>query len=120
MNINTKINYKEHWNKVYSKNEIEKTGWYEESPKPSLELIKECNLNKDATILDVGSGATTLIKQLIEECYNNIVATDISNVALQKAKERLKQEETELVKWIVDDITNPNYIQEIESIRIES
>ncbi|GBD88279.1 methyltransferase domain protein [bacterium BMS3Abin03] len=116
MNKKNLIDYKEHWNIIYSETEINKLGWYEQSPKPSLDLIKKCNLNRDAVILDVGSGATTLIEQLIKECYNNIIATDISDIALQKAKERLKQEEAELVKWIVDDITNPDYIQELEGI----
>ncbi|MDP2208577.1 MAG: hypothetical protein Q8K98_07360 [Bacteroidota bacterium] len=51
------IDYKNHWDNVYSKNEINKLGWYEETPQPSLDLIRSCNLNKDATILDVGSGA---------------------------------------------------------------
>ncbi len=46
--MSTKINYKEHWDKIYSKSEIEKLGWYEESPKPSLALIEKCKLNKDA------------------------------------------------------------------------
>jgi len=110
------IDYKDHWNKIYSKSEINKLGWHEESPKPSLDLIKKCNLNSDAVILDVGSGATTLIEHLIKECYNNIVAADISDVALQKAKEKLKQEEAELVKWIVDDITNPNFINQLDSV----
>jgi len=116
MNTGDQINYKNHWNKVYSKSEVNKLGWYEESPKPSLDLIKKCNLNKDAVILDVGSGATTLIEKLIRDGYNNIVATDISEVALIKAQENLNVEEAESVKWIVDDIANPEYLVEIETV----
>jgi SAM-dependent methyltransferase len=112
MNTSKQIDYKEHWDKVYSQSEINSLGWYEESPKPSLDLIKKCNLNKDAVILDVGSGATTLIEQLLKDCYTNIVATDISEIALTKAKENLKAEEVKSVKWIVDDITNPVYLSE--------
>jgi SAM-dependent methyltransferase len=110
MNIKKNLDYTEHWNNVYSKSEINKLGWYEESPNPSLELIKKCNLKKDAVILDVGSGVTTLIEKLLEQGYNNIIATDISKVALDKAKERVKAEEAKLIKWIVDDITNPEYL----------
>ena len=108
MNIKKNIDYTEHWNNVYSKSEINKLGWYEES----LKLIKKCNLKKDAVILDVGSGITTLIEKLLEQGYNNIIATDISAVALEKAKEKLKTEKAKLVKWIVDDITNPEYLTE--------
>ncbi len=110
MNIKKDIDYVEHWNDVYSKSETNKLGWYEESPKPSLDLIKKCNLKKNVVILDVGSGVTTLIEKLLEQGYNNIVATDISKVALDKAKERVKAEEAKLVKWIVDDITNSEYL----------
>ena len=66
------IDYKEHWNKVYSKSEINKLGWYEEIPQPSLDLIEKCNLNKDALILDVGSGTTTLLQRLLHNGFKNI------------------------------------------------
>jgi len=112
MNTDSKINYKNHWNKVYSKSEINKLGWYEESPEPSIGLIKKGNLKNDAVILDVGSGVTTLIEKILEQGYNSIIATDISEIALSKAKEKLKTEKAKLVKWIVDDITNPEYLTE--------
>jgi SAM-dependent methyltransferase len=114
---NTKlINYKEHWDNVYSQSEINKLGWYEEIPQPSLSLINKCNLDKDAVILDIGSGATTLIKHLIMERYCNVVALDISEVALVKARKRLRTDEVELINWIVDDITVYNHISRIGSI----
>ncbi len=116
MKDNSDINYKEHWNKVYSKGEIKELGWYEASPKPSLDLIQKCNLNKNAKILDVGSGASTFIEQLIANCYNNIIAADISKTALDIAQNNLRDEEKKLVKWIVDDITNPEYLNKIGKV----
>ena len=56
MKNNTLINYKDHWDTVYSRSEITNLGWYESMPQPSLELITKCKLDKDAAILDVGSG----------------------------------------------------------------
>ena len=108
--------YKNHWDKVYSKNDLDKLGWYEETPQPSLDLIKSCNLKKDAAILDVGSGASTLIKNLINDSYSNIFALDISKVALDRAKQLLTPEEAEKVKWIVDDVTNPVNLNQLGSI----
>jgi ubiquinone/menaquinone biosynthesis C-methylase UbiE len=116
MNTGKKVDHKEHWNSVYSKGDVNKLGWYEESPKPSLDLIEMCNLNNNSVILDVGSGATTLIEKLLKECYNNIVATDISDVALRQARQNLKKEEAKLVKWIVDDITDPEYLTKIGTV----
>jgi SAM-dependent methyltransferase len=110
------IDFKNHWDNVYSKNDLNKLGWYEENPQPSLDLINSCNLNKDAAILDVGSGATTLIKNLIHNSYSNIFALDISRVALDRAKHLLSPEDAEKVKWIVDDVTNPEYLNQQGSI----
>lgn len=107
MNNEKHIDYREHWNKVYSSNEINNLGWYEEIPKPSLDLIAKCRLAKNAVILDVGSGATTLIDNLIQQGYKKIIASDISEIALEKLKVRLPKENSELVQWVVDDITNP-------------
>lgn len=110
------IDYRNHWNNVYSKSELNKLGWYEENPESSLELIRSCNLPKNAAILDVGSGTTTLIQNLIGESYSNIMATDISKVALDHAKNLLDSNEAQSVRWIVDDITNPKNINQLDSI----
>ncbi|MBL1215177.1 MAG: class I SAM-dependent methyltransferase [Ignavibacteriae bacterium] len=110
-NNKSHINYKEHWNKVYSSNDMTDLGWYEEIPKPSLDFISECGLDKNAVILDVGSGATTLIDSLIQQGYRNIIATDISTIALERSKTRLSKENSAFVKWIVDDITNTQNLE---------
>ena len=93
-------------------------GWYEEMPAPSLELLSKCNANKDMTILDVGTGVSTFIDSLIEAGFTNIIATDISEIALSKLKERLGKEKATLVKWIVDDITEPVHMQNLREADI--
>jgi len=99
---------KEHWEKVYDKQEINKLGWFEENPEPSLELIEACKLGRDAILLNVGAGATTLVDVLLQKGYENIVANDISVSALRKLKARLGKDESEKVQWIVDDLTKPD------------
>lgn len=110
MSSEKQINYREHWNKVYASTKINNLGWYEEVPKPSLVLIMKCGLSKDAVILDVGSGTTTLIDNLIQQDYKNVIALDISETALKKAKAKLSKENSEIAQWIADDITNPQKI----------
>jgi EEF1A lysine methyltransferase 2 len=110
------IDHKNHWDKVYTKNELNKLGWYEETPQPSLDLINSCNLKKDAAILDVGSGTSTLIKNLIRDSYSNISALDISQVALDRAKQLLTPGEAEKVKWIVEDVTNLKDIKQLGNL----
>ncbi len=112
------VSMKQHWNNVYSSKDINQLGWYEEMPAPSLELFSKCNANKDMTILDVGTGASTFIDSLIEAGFTNIIATDISEVALSKSKERLGKEKAALVKWIVDDITEPIHMQNLGQVDI--
>lgn len=110
------IDFKNHWDHVYSKNELTKLGWYEETPQPSINLIKSCNLEKNSAILDVGSGTTTLIKKLLENSYTNIIATDISKIALDRAKNLLDLSDTNKIRWIVDDITEPKYINQLNEV----
>jgi SAM-dependent methyltransferase len=108
----------EHWNQKYASSTTTQLGWYEEHPTPSLDYIERCGFSKKATILDVGSGATTLISKLIERGYENIFAADISSVALEKAKNLLNEEERSCVQWVVDDVANSNKIQKLENIAL--
>jgi len=109
---------KKHWNSIYTSREVSQLGWYEETPAPSLTLISRTNIRKEEVILDVGSGATTLIDNLIEQGYRNIVALDISEVALNRLKERIGEEKASLVKWIVDDIAQPAHIDKLEDVSL--
>ncbi len=108
--------FKLHWNKVYTRNEIDKLGWYEESPEPSLRLINKCNLRKNAALLNVGAGATTLVGELLDIGYERIIANDISSAALDKLKKRLGNNRSSRVHWVVDDLNNPNELNKLEPV----
>ncbi len=108
---------KEHWNEIYTWMDTEELGWYEEYPEPSIRLLSKCNINKNEPILDIGTGSSTFIDYLIDQGFENIIADDISDIALDKLKKRLK-EKAFLVKWIVDDVTNPIYLQDLRDIAI--
>ena len=104
MNEN-KINLKDHWNKVYSTTEISQLGWYEENPEASLKLIKKINLKKNDVIIDIGSGASTIIDKLIDDGFENIIAADISAHALKELKKRLGEERSSNINFITEDIS---------------
>jgi cyclopropane fatty-acyl-phospholipid synthase-like methyltransferase len=108
----------EYWNNIYTSKEIDSLGWYEEAPTASIQLFSQCNLDKAAPILEVGAGATTFIDYLLENQYNNISAIDISNVALSKLQQRLGIERAASVNWIVDDLTQPKYLTQLEAIAL--
>lgn len=109
---------KDHWNKIYSERDVVKLGWYEEIPEPSIRLLSKCQINKDEFILDVGAGASTFIDYLINQGFSNIIAADISEIALNKLKERLGNEKASKVRWIVDDINQPIHIQNLRDISL--
>jgi len=109
-----KTNSKQHWENVYSKNDWKTLGWYEENPKPSLDLIDLCNLKQDANILNVGAGTTTLIDSLINKGFNSIIATDISENALKIVTERIQN--PTVLSSIVDDLTQPNQLKNLPKI----
>ncbi len=107
---------KDHWQLVYQKNSVNRLGWYESSPEPSLQLIGLCKLNQDAAILNVGAGATTLVDELLEIGYKNIIVNDISSSALEELQSRIGSERSSLVRWLIDDLTTPTELQSLEPI----
>jgi EEF1A lysine methyltransferase 2 len=112
------ISMKEHWNEIYEALDIDELPWQEEIPEPSIKLLSKCHFNKDETILDVGAGASTFVDYLITKEFSNIIAADISEIALNKLKERLGTEKASSVRWVVDDITQPIYIQNLRDISV--
>jgi len=110
------VDYKQHWNQVYSKAKINKLGWYEAIPQLSLDLINKCKIDKNSAILDVGSGVTTLIDCLVKASYRNLTASDISKVALENARKRIDANEVKGIRWIVEDITDPICISKIGEV----
>lgn len=107
---------KDHWEKVYKKQKLDGLGWYEALPEPSLELIEICNLNREARILNVGAGTTTLVDVLIKQGYSKILVNDISVTAMDELKKRLGKELSEKVHWVVDDLCNPGPLLSLEPV----
>ncbi len=105
--------FRQHWNKKYIKTPDEELGWYETELTPTLKLISETCLDKSSRILIVGAGTTMLIDKLLESGYKNLIATDISEVALDKLKSRVGNER---VQYIIDDLINPVKLKNIDPV----
>ena len=114
MNTSTK----EHWNEIYTYLDADELTWYEENPDASISLLSKCNIDKNDSVLDIGAGESTFIDSLVDRGFKNIVAIDISEVALNKLKDRLGKEKASLVKWIVDDITRPVQTSDLSDISV--
>lgn len=108
------IDFKKHWNSTYLKNQTENLGWYEEKSEQTLALIQETKLPKNATILNVGAGSSSLIDNLLEEGFSHIIANDLSNESLKPLK--LKFDKNNKVEFIVDDLLNPSKLNKLKNI----
>jgi len=104
-----------YWDTIYTVVDYQKNGWYEEIPQKSLDLIQKLNLDKQARIINIGAGTTTLVDFLLKEGYKNISATDISSTALDLLKDRLGDNSKE-IEWITDDLTNPTLLLDLQPV----
>ncbi len=95
---------KEHWEKVYSTKQPNEVSWTQEIPKTSLDFFHSFNLPKSANIIDIGGGDSNLVDYLLNEGYENISVLDISETAINRAKQRLGEKAIK-VNWIVSDVT---------------
>ncbi len=94
----------EHWERVFLSNPPEKVGWYRPNLETSLNWIKEILADREALIIDVGGGASTLVDDLLAEGYRSITVADLSKTALELTRKRLG-EKADAVTWIAGDIT---------------
>ncbi len=99
------FNREEHWETIYKTKELKDVSWYQKIPQTSLDFIDQFSTSKTAKIIDVGGGDSFLVDHLLTMGYQDITVLDISETAINKAKERLGSL-AKNVKWIVEDITN--------------
>ena len=93
-----------HWQNIYQTNGERDVSWFQESPRISLDLIRETGAKTDAPIIDIGGGASRLVDTLLDAGFEQITVLDLSDKALAMAKARLGARSTE-VKWIAADVT---------------
>jgi hypothetical protein len=75
-----------HWERVYAEKDPHEVSWYEPVLEHSLALIAEAQLDRNAAILDVGGGASTLASDLLRGGYTDITVADISATSMARAR----------------------------------
>ncbi|MFO8154755.1 MAG: class I SAM-dependent methyltransferase [Pseudomonadota bacterium] len=96
--------HREHWEHLYENRSPLEVSWYQREPELSLRLIEGCELAKDAPIIDVGGGASTLVDHLLDRGYTDITVLDLAQSALDAAADRLGDVGA-AVHWEQADIT---------------
>lgn len=95
---------KQHWETVYTTKSTDSVSWFQPHASLSLDLIRATGLGKDAGIIDVGGGASTLVDDLLANGYSDLTVLDLSAHAMEAARKRLGKDECR-VRWIEADIT---------------
>ena len=99
------FNKKRHWDTIYQTKELNEVSWFQPVPETSLDFVKQLAIPKEAKIIDVGGGDGFLVDNLLGLGFRDITVLDISEVALNKARQRLGNLSGK-VKWIVADTTD--------------
>jgi len=93
-----------HWQNVYRTKAEGEVSWSQPSPEPSLGLIEKFAPARYAAIVDIGGGASRLVDALRERGYRHLTVLDLSEAALQSARERLGTQAAS-VQWVAADVT---------------
>jgi len=97
------VSIKSHWEQVYASRESTEVSWYESTPTMSLALVAAAGLAKDASIIDVGGGASTLVDRLLDAGFTRLTVLDIAAHPLRVAQNRLGARASS-VTWLEADV----------------
>ncbi|HEY9280083.1 MAG TPA: class I SAM-dependent methyltransferase [Eoetvoesiella sp.] len=106
---------KEHWDTIYTSKSSDHVSWFQTHAKLSLQFINETGLLADASIIDVGGGASTLVDDLLDKGFSKITILDLSATALAVAQQRLGSR-SQTVQWMEANIVEvqlPQYAYDV-------
>ena len=103
MDCRTSVSAQTHWDNAYSSKGVKDRSWSESGESDSLDEFDYANLSSEDGIIDVGGGASTFVKSLVQRGYNNVTLLDVSQAAIAEAQSMLGDAQ-EAVKWIIADI----------------
>jgi 2-polyprenyl-3-methyl-5-hydroxy-6-metoxy-1,4-benzoquinol methylase len=93
-----------HWENVYQTKGERDVSWFQESPELSLDLIRATGVSVNASIIDIGGGASRLVDALLDEGFEAITVLDLSEKALAASMARLGARSAK-VNWVPADVT---------------
>ncbi|MFO0548073.1 MAG: class I SAM-dependent methyltransferase [Polyangiaceae bacterium] len=100
----TPVSTQSHWDDVYGRKAVDAVSWFRPHLETSLGFLKGAKLGPDASIIDVGGGASTFVDDALELGFSNITVLDLAEGSLKAAGARLGPR-GDRVNWMVADIT---------------
>ena len=97
------MDLKAHWEKVYQDKGPEQMSWFQAEARLSRELIEVAVPDRDASILDAGAGASTLVDGLLWAGYRRLTVLDLASAALVVARRRVGDPGNG-VTWLEGDV----------------
>lgn len=91
-----------HWDHVYEDKGANAVSWYQPEPYVSLELLELLGAVPESGIIDIGGGASVLADRLLARGYSDLTVLDLSEVALEAARERIGAGTP--VTWLAQDV----------------
>ena len=92
-----------HWEETYAEKEPDRVSWFQDRPVRSLDLIEAAGLERTASIIDIGGGASNLAAELLRIGYGDVTVADISAGALDRARDALGPDGPR-VHWLQADV----------------
>jgi SAM-dependent methyltransferase len=92
-----------YWETVWRDRVPEEMSWFEATPTHSFELISRAAPDPAAAIIDVGGGASRLVDELLGAGHGDLTVLDISEAALEAARQRLGAL-ADRVDWVHADV----------------
>lgn len=95
---------KAHWEHVYTNRPAQQVSWFQPHAERSLALIERIAMGRRCSVIDVGGGASTLVDDLLARHRFDVSVLDLSQAALDVARQRLGAD-AQRVQWLVGDVT---------------
>ncbi|HMQ07368.1 MAG TPA: class I SAM-dependent methyltransferase [Saprospiraceae bacterium] len=96
---------KNHLENFYQTKQLNEVSWFQPTPETSLDFKRQFNIPTMAKIIDLGGGDSFFVDHLLDKGFQDITVLDISEAAIERAKQRLGNR-AEKVKWIIADAAN--------------
>ncbi len=79
----------QHWDAAYETRGATGVSWFQPAATVSVELIERLGTPTDASVIDVGGGASRLVDVLLQQGFEDLSVLDLSKSALEAVRDRL-------------------------------